>query len=74
MWMAVNRRRRDYAILMLLSRLGMRNGEVSRLRLQDIDWQVGRMLIRGRRNYNEMLPLPAAGRCARSRTSAVMKV
>lgn len=49
---------RDYAILMLLSRLGLRNGEVSRLRLDDIDWQAGQLLVRGKGNRNEVLPLP----------------
>lgn len=49
---------RDYAILMLLSRLGLRNGEVSRLRLDDIDWQAGQVMIRGKGNRNEVLPLP----------------
>jgi site-specific recombinase XerD len=49
---------RDYAVLMLLSRLGLRNGEVSRLRLDDIDWRAGQMLIRGKGSRNEVLPLP----------------
>lgn len=49
---------RDYAILMLLSRLGLRNGEVSRLRLEDIDWRVGQLTIRGKGNRTEALPLP----------------
>ncbi|WP_052955280.1 tyrosine-type recombinase/integrase [Mycobacterium nebraskense] len=49
---------RDYAILMLLSRLGLRNGEVAHLQLDDIDWRAGQMLIRGKGNHNEVLPLP----------------
>ena len=50
--------RRDYAILLLLSRLGMRNGEVARLELGDVDWQAGQLLVRGKGNRFETLPLP----------------
>jgi len=50
--------RRDYAILLLLSRLGLRNGEVTRLRLGDIDWRAGQIVIRGKGNRHELLPLP----------------
>ena len=50
--------RRDYAILLLLSRLGLRNGEVTRLRLDDVDWRTGEMLIRGKGNRHELLPVP----------------
>jgi integrase/recombinase XerD len=50
--------RRDYAILLLLSRLGLRNGEVTRLRLGDIDWRAGQMVICGKGNRHELLPLP----------------
>jgi integrase/recombinase XerD len=50
--------RRDYAILLLLSRLGLRNGEVTRLRLDDIDWRIGQMVIRGKGNRHEVLPIP----------------
>lgn len=50
--------RRDYAILLLLSRMGLRNGEVAHLELDDIDWQAGRILVRGKGNRFETLPLP----------------
>jgi integrase/recombinase XerD len=50
--------RRDYAILLVLSRLGLRNGEVARLELGDVDWQAGQILVRGKGNRNEALPLP----------------
>jgi hypothetical protein len=36
--------RRDYAILMMLAKLGMRAGEVATLTLDDIDWRSGEML------------------------------
>src|SRR6202051_4066660 len=41
------RGRRDYAILMLLARLGLRTCEVVRLELEDIDWESGQITIRG---------------------------
>jgi integrase len=50
--------RRDYAILMLLGRLGLRAGEVVALRLEDIDWRAGEVLVRGKRRRQDRLPLP----------------
>ena len=50
--------RRDYAILMLLGRLGLRAGEVVALRLEDIDWRAGEILVRGKRRRQDRLPLP----------------
>jgi len=50
--------RRDHAILLVLSRLGLRNGEVARLELGDVDWQAGQILVRGKGNRHETLPLP----------------
>jgi integrase len=51
--------RRDFAVLMLLVRLGLRSGEVASLRLEDIDWRAGELLIRGKGPKLERLPLPA---------------
>lgn len=51
--------RRDYAILVVLFRLGLRAGEVANLGLEDIDWRAGQLRIRGKGNRREMLPLPA---------------
>ncbi|GAA5108976.1 tyrosine-type recombinase/integrase [Haloechinothrix salitolerans] len=51
--------RRDYAILLLLARLGLRRGEVAGLRLDDIDWRAGELAIVGKSNRVERLPLPA---------------
>jgi integrase/recombinase XerD len=51
--------RRDYAVLMLLARLGLRGGEVSALTLDDIDWEHGEIAIRGKGQRLARLPLPA---------------
>jgi site-specific recombinase XerD len=51
--------RRDYAILLLLVRLGLRAGEVAGLRLDDIDWRHGEIAVTGKGNRTERLPLPA---------------
>jgi site-specific recombinase XerD len=50
--------RRDYAILLLLARLGLRAGEVAALRLEDIDWRSGELLVRGKGPRLDRLPLP----------------
>jgi len=49
---------RDFAILMLLTRLGVRGCEIARLRLEDVDWRAGEVIVRGKRDYHERLPLP----------------
>jgi integrase len=51
--------RRDFAVLMLLARLGLRAGEVTSLRLEDVDWRAGDILIRGKGPRLERLPLPS---------------
>jgi integrase/recombinase XerD len=51
--------KRDFAILTMLVRLGMRRGEVAGLRLDDIDWRAGEILVRGKGQRLERLPLPA---------------
>lgn len=50
--------RRDHAILLLLSRLGLRAGEVAALGLDDLDWRAGELVVRGKANRAERLPLP----------------
>ncbi len=50
--------RRDYAILLLLSRLGLRAREVAALELDDIDWAAGMLLIHGKGRRESTLPLP----------------
>ena len=51
--------RRDFAILLLLARLGLRAGEVARLGLDDVDWRRGEIAVLGKGNRAERLPLPA---------------
>jgi integrase/recombinase XerD len=50
--------RRDLAILLMLVRLGMRRGEVAALALESIDWRAGELLVRGKGDRVERLPLP----------------
>jgi len=51
--------RRDYAILILLARLGLRSGEVASLELGDIDWKTGQLSVRGKTGQRSELPLTA---------------
>ncbi len=50
---------RDFAVLTLLVRLGLRAGEVAGLSLDDIDWRAGELVVVGKGNRSERLPLPA---------------
>jgi site-specific recombinase XerD len=50
--------RRDVAIVTILARLGLRAGEVASLRLDDIDWRSGEIMVHGKGNRSERLPLP----------------
>jgi site-specific recombinase XerD len=52
--------KRDYAILLLLARLGLRGGEVLAMTLEDLDWERGEIVVRGKGQRLECLPLPAA--------------
>src|SRR5487761_1884664 len=51
--------RRDYAVILLLARLGLRAGEAARLRLDDINWRAGEIGVRGKGGRHDVLPLPA---------------
>jgi integrase/recombinase XerD len=51
--------RRDYAIIVLLARLGLRAGEVAGLELGDINWRQGEITVRGKGSRRDSLPLPA---------------
>jgi integrase/recombinase XerD len=50
--------RRDFAILLSMARLGLRCGEVAAMRLGDVDWRAGEIVIRGKADRYERLPLP----------------
>ena len=52
------RRLRDRAIILMLARLGLRAGDVARLRLTDIDWNSGTLQVIGKGRYQVRLPLP----------------
>jgi integrase len=49
---------RDYAILLLLARLGLRAGEVAFLMLEDIDWEAGQITVHGKGGRSALFPLP----------------
>lgn len=49
--------RRDFGILMVLARLGLRAAEVAALRLDDIDWRVGEISVHGKANREDRMPL-----------------
>ena len=52
------RGQRDYAILLLLARLGLRAGELVAMRLDDLHWDSGEMLVRGKGQRYDRLPIP----------------
>lgn len=51
--------RRDFAIVLMLARCGLRRSEVAALWLEDIGWRAGRITIRGKRHRIDVLPLAA---------------
>jgi site-specific recombinase XerD len=50
--------RRNFAVMILMTRLGLRRAEVAALRLDDIRWSSGELLVRGKANREDRLPLP----------------
>jgi site-specific recombinase XerD len=50
--------RRDYAILLLLARLGLRSTEIVSLSLDSIDWEAGSIAVIGKAGHAAVLPLP----------------
>jgi len=48
---------RDFAILLLLARLGLRSAEVAFLELEDLDWRAGEIVVRGKARRQDRLPL-----------------
>ena len=49
---------RDYAMLLLMARLGLRALEVMAIQLDDIDWRAGELLVRGKGQRHDRLPIP----------------
>jgi site-specific recombinase XerD len=52
------RGRRNYAIMLLLARLGLRPPEVIAIQIDDIDWRAGEIMIRGKGQLHDRAPLP----------------
>jgi integrase/recombinase XerD len=50
--------RRDFAVLLLLSRLGLRAGEVAAIQLEDVDWRAGELLVHGKGHREDTMPMP----------------
>ena len=50
--------RRDYAILLLLAKLGLRADEVATLTLDDIDWRASEILVRAKGRQRARMPIP----------------
>jgi site-specific recombinase XerD len=49
---------RNFAIMALVARLGLRSIEVARLELRDVDWRAGELVVRGKGRRQDRLPLP----------------
>ena len=49
---------RDYTILLVLARLGLRAGEIAKMNLDDIDWEAGELIIQGKGPRKDRIPLP----------------
>jgi site-specific recombinase XerD len=50
--------RRNYAMVLLMARLGLRSPEVVAIRLEDLDWRAGELLVRGKGQNHDRVPLP----------------
>lgn len=50
--------RRNYAMMLMIARLGLRAPELIGIRLDDIDWHAGEILIRGKGKRHDRMPLP----------------
>ncbi len=74
--------RRDYAVIVVMLRLGLRATEVATLRLDDLDWRAGQVTVHGKGGRVDQLPLPvdvgeavaAYLRRGRPRTATVREV
>ena len=61
---------RDYAMLLLMARLGLRAPEVIAIQLDDIDWRAGELLVRGKGKLHDRLPMDWRGRRGAQRISS----
>ena len=52
------RDKRDHAMLLIMARLDLRAQEVIAIQLDDIDWNLGRMLVRGKQGQHDHMPIP----------------
>lgn len=50
--------KRDYAIILMLARLGLRAGEIITLNLEDINWHSGIITVHGKGSHRSQMPLP----------------
>ena len=50
--------RRNYAMVLLMARLGLRSEEVVAIQLEDIDWRAGELMVRGKGQRHDRLPIP----------------
>lgn len=48
---------RDYAMLLLMARLGLRAAEVIAIQLDDIDWRTAELLVRGKGKLHDRMPI-----------------
>lgn len=51
--------RRNHAMILLIARLGLRAAEVVKIQIDDIDWRAGELLVRGKGQFHDRLPLPS---------------
>ncbi len=57
-----NTGRRNYAMVLLIARLGLRAPEVVAIQIDDIDWRSGEIIVRGKGKRHDRVPLPARRR------------
>lgn len=50
--------RRNYAMVLLIARLGLRAPEVVAIQIDDIDWRAGELIVRGKGKRHDRVPIP----------------
>lgn len=50
--------RRNYAMVLMMARLGLRAPEVIAMQIDDLDWRAGEIIVRGKGNLHDRVPLP----------------